>query len=50
MSDAPEVGGKAGFKTAIDGFLQDRMQAKLDKLKPDDPLRVELIAAFARST
>ena len=50
MSDAPEVGGKAGFKAAIDGFLQDRMQAKLDKLKPDDPLRVELLAAFARNT
>ncbi|MPM22750.1 CRISPR-associated protein Csy1 [bioreactor metagenome] len=48
MSEASVTGSKAGFRTAIDSFLQDRMQAKLDKLKPDDPQRDEVSASFAR--
>ncbi|WP_342667357.1 type I-F CRISPR-associated protein Csy1 [Comamonas composti] len=30
--------------------MQERLQAKLDKLKPDDPQRDEVIASFARAT
>ena len=47
MSEAPETGGKAGYRAAISAFLQERLQAKLDKLKPDDPQRDEVIALFA---
>lgn len=47
MSDARVMGGKAGFRAAIDGFLQERLQSKLDKLKPDDPQRSDVIASFA---
>ncbi|HEY9096114.1 MAG TPA: type I-F CRISPR-associated protein Csy1, partial [Hydrogenophaga sp.] len=47
MSKAPESGGKAGYRAAISAFLQERLQAKLDKLKPDDPQRDEVIASFA---
>lgn len=47
MSEAPETGGKAGYRAAIAGFLQERLQAKLDKLKPDDPQRGEVIASFS---
>ena len=47
MSEAPETGGNAGYRAAISAFLQERLQAKLDKLKPDDPQRVEVIASFA---
>ena len=47
MSEAPETGGKAGYRAAISAFLHDRLQAKLDKLKPDDPQRDEAIASFA---
>lgn len=47
MSEAPETGGKAGYRAAISAFLQERLQAKLDKLKPDDPQRNEVIASFA---
>ena len=47
MSEAPEAGGKAGYRAAISAFLQERLQAKLDKLKPDDPQRDEVIASFA---
>ena len=47
MSEAPEAGGKAGYRAAISAFLHDRLQAKLDKLKPDDPQREEVIASFA---
>lgn len=48
MSDASEISGKAGWCLAIDGFLQSRLQNRLDKIQPDDPLRGDLIAAFAR--
>ena len=47
MSEAPETGGKAGYRAAISAFLQERLQAKLDKLKPDDLQRDEVIASFA---
>ena len=47
MSEAPDTGGKAGYRAVIAGFLQERMQAKLDKLKPDDPQRGEVLASFA---
>jgi len=46
MSKAPETGGEAGYRAAIGAFLQERLQAKLDKLKPDDPQREEVIASF----
>lgn len=47
MSTAPVTGGKAGWRAEIERFLQERLQAKLDKLKPDDPQRDEVIASFA---
>lgn len=47
MSEAPTTGGKAGYRAAISAFLQERLQDKLDKLKPDDPQRDEVIASFA---
>ena len=47
MSEAPATGGKAGYRAAISAFLQERLQAKLDKLKPDDPQRDAVIASFA---
>ncbi|TAG78795.1 MAG: type I-F CRISPR-associated protein Csy1 [Burkholderiales bacterium] len=47
MSEAYETGGEAGYRAAISAFLQERLQAKLDKLKPDDPQRDEVIASFA---
>lgn len=46
MSDASEINGKTGWRSAIDGFLQDRLEAKLEKLKPDDPKREELAVAY----
>lgn len=48
MHETPAAGGHAGFKSTIDSFIHERMQAKLDKLKPDDPQRDEVYAAFAR--
>ncbi|WP_277184698.1 type I-F CRISPR-associated protein Csy1 [Caballeronia sp. BR00000012568055] len=36
------------FRAAIDQFLKDRLQSKLDKLSPDDPKRQELIAEHQR--
>ena len=48
MPNAPVTGGKAGWRAEIEKFLQERLQAKLDKLKPDDPQREEVIASFAR--
>ena len=47
MSEAPETCGKAGYRAAISAFLQERLQAKLDKLKPDDPQRDQVVASFA---
>lgn len=45
MSEAPETGGKAGYRSLIDAFLLERLQ---DKLKPDEPSPEALIASFAR--
>jgi len=47
MSEAPATGGHNSYREAINAFLQERLQAKLDKLEPDDPLRDEAIASFA---
>lgn len=49
MSNAPVPGGKAGWRAEIEKFLQERLQTKLDKLKPDDPQRDEVIASFAHA-
>lgn len=49
MPETPQPGVGAGFRAAIDAFLQERLQAKLDKLKPDDPQRSELIAQHQRA-
>ena len=48
MSNAPVTGGKAGWRAEIERFLQERLQTKLDKLKPDDPQLDEVIASFVR--
>lgn len=48
MSQAPGTGGKAGYRAAIRNFLQQRLQLKVDKLKPDDPERDKVIASFAQ--
>lgn len=50
MSKAPDTGGEAGYRAAISAFLQERLQGKLDKLKPDDPQRDEVMASFAHDT
>ena len=49
MSKAPLVGGKAGYQAAIADFLQERLQTKLDKLKPDDPQRNDVLTSFAHN-
>ena len=41
---------RAAFRTTIETFLKERLDAKLDKLRPDDPKRDELIAQYARET
>lgn len=38
------------IRNAIETFLQERLQGKLDKLTEDDPKRTELIAQFQHST
>lgn len=49
MSQSPISGSGSGFRAAVDAFLQERLQAKLDKLKPDDETqRAELIAQYQR--
>lgn len=51
MSEAPITGPGLSFRAAIDAFLQERLQAKLDKLKPDeDAQRADLIAQHQRDT
>lgn len=47
MFEVSETSRAANYQAAIGAFLQERLQAKLDKLKPDDPRRDELIASFA---
>jgi len=41
---------RVAFRSAIETFLTERLNGKLDKLQPDDPKRDELIAQFARET
>lgn len=50
MSEAPEKVSWASYRAAINAFLQERMQGKLDKLKTDDPQRNEVMASFAYDT
>ena len=51
MSEAPTNDPTLGFRAAVDAFIQERLQAKLDKLKPDDKTqRAELIAQYQRDT
>lgn len=51
MSEDPTAGPGLSFRAAVDAFLQERLQTKLDKLKPDDEAtRAELIAQFQRDT
>ena len=38
------------FRDAVDSFLDERLRAKLDKLKEDDPKREQLHAQFQRET
>jgi len=48
MLEAPPSGQATDFCSAIENFLQERLTAKLDKLKPDDPQRPELTAQHQR--
>lgn len=50
MSESAETEGSPSYRAAISAFLQERMQGKLDKLKPDDPPRSEVMASFAHDT
>ena len=51
MSEVPITGPGLSFRAAVDAFLQERLKAKLDKLKPDeDAQRTELIAQHQRNT
>lgn len=48
MKEEPtEPVSHASYRAAITAFLQERLQAKLDKLQPDDPQRAEVMASFA---
>lgn len=49
MPSTPTV-RQAAFRNAIEHFLNERLEAKLDKLQADDPKRAELIALHARET
>ncbi|WP_250526907.1 type I-F CRISPR-associated protein Csy1 [Caballeronia sp. GAWG2-1] len=48
MSCSHAPGASDCFRAAIDAFLPDRLQAKLDKLPLDDAKRSELIAKYQR--
>jgi CRISPR-associated protein Csy1 len=51
MSQVPINGPGLSFRAAVDAFLQERLQTKLDKLKPDEDIqRAELIAQHQRDT
>lgn len=41
---------RAAFRTAIEGFLKERLDGKLEKLAPDDPKRDQLNAQFVFAT
>ena len=49
MSEVPTAGLGLSFRTTVDAFLQERLQAKLDKLKPDEDAQLaDLIAQYQR--
>jgi CRISPR-associated protein Csy1 len=48
MSDQHAMESSSSFRAAIDAFLRDRLQTKLEKLAPDDPKRPDLIAEHQR--
>ncbi|KQR74510.1 type I-F CRISPR-associated protein Csy1 [Burkholderia sp. Leaf177] len=48
MPDSPVTQNHRGFRAAIDAFLHDRLQAKLDKLSAADLKRSQLIAEHQR--
>lgn len=51
MSETQVAGHRLGFRATVDAFIQERLQAKLDKLKPDDETqRAELIAQYRYDT
>lgn len=51
MSQIPIDGAGPSFRAAVDAFIQERLQVKLDKLKPDDETqRAELVAQYQRDT
>lgn len=45
--ESTPLAGSVSYRAAIAGFLQERLQAKLDKLKIDGPQREEMLASFA---
>ncbi|WP_396269566.1 type I-F CRISPR-associated protein Csy1 [Ideonella sp.] len=45
----PQTGRRAELRLLIKGFLQERLDGKLEKLSPDDPKRSELQAQFEPS-
>lgn len=47
MVEPAEASVSTSYRVAITAFLQERLQAKLDKLQPDDPQRTEVMASFA---
>lgn len=46
----PQMGRRAELHLLIKGFLQERLDGKLEKLSPDDPKRSELQAQFEPGT
>lgn len=50
MSDSHGTEDHPNFRAAINAFLLDRLQPKLDKHPPEDPKRAELIAEHQRET
>ncbi|MBZ0330802.1 type I-F CRISPR-associated protein Csy1 [Halomonas sp. ANAO-440] len=49
-ADSPPSGAPAGLRALIEGFLQERFDAKAEKLAPDAPKRDELVAQFQFDT
>lgn len=48
MSELPVVADGSSFRAAVEAFLHERLQTRIDKLQPDDPKRPELIAEYQR--
>ena len=47
MNEPAEASVRTNYRATIAAFLQERLQARLDKLQPDDPQRAEVRASFA---